>query len=96
VDTPAALRARLGAEIVELNVNGNAAEVLASLRAGGIAGSEAFVVGSTLTVPLPDGDSRRAAAVVRDLGLATALSIRQPTLDDVYLQLTGDRLAAAA
>jgi ABC-2 type transport system ATP-binding protein len=95
LDAPGALRARLGAEIVELNVNGNAAETLASLRARGIAGREAFVVGSTLTVPLPDGGSGRAVAAARDLGLS-AISTRQPTLDDVYLQLTGDRLAAAA
>jgi ABC-2 type transport system ATP-binding protein len=95
LDSPGSLRARLGAEIVELNVNGNAAETLASLRARGIAGQEAFVVGSTLTVPLPDGGSDRAVAAARDLGLS-AISTRQPTLDDVYLQLTGDRLAAAA
>jgi ABC-2 type transport system ATP-binding protein len=96
LDTPAALRARLGAEIVELHVNGNAAEALVSLRARGIAASEAFVVGSTLTVPLPEGGSQHAVAAARDLGLAGAISTRPPTLDDVYLQLTGDRLAAAA
>jgi len=34
---------------------------------------------------------------VNDLGLAVAaMTTRAPTLDDVYLQLTGDRLAAAA
>ena len=96
LDTPAALRARLGPELVELNVDGNAAEALASLRARGIADGEAFVVGSTLTMPLREGGSDRAVAAARDLGLARAISTRQPTLDDVYLQLTGDRLAAAA
>jgi hypothetical protein len=35
-------------------------------------------------------------SVLHELGLATEISTRRPTLDDVYLRLTGDRLAAAA
>jgi hypothetical protein len=36
-------------------------------------------------------------SAIADIGLATAaISTRQPTLDDVYLRLTGDSLAAAA
>src|SRR5438876_8385074 len=54
LDTPAALRADLGREIVELRVNGNAHAVLESLRKRGFAGDDAFTVGSTLTVPLHD------------------------------------------
>jgi ABC-2 type transport system ATP-binding protein len=96
LDTPAALRAELGREILELRVNGSAGAVLDALRTRGIAGGEAFAVGATLTVPVPDGSSDDAIAVVRELGVATSISARQPTLDDVYLRLTGDRLAAAA
>jgi hypothetical protein len=70
--------------------------VLHALRTRGIAGDEAFTVGATLTVPLRDASSRDAIAAVNELGVATAISTRQPTLDDVYLRLTGDRLAAAA
>src|SRR2546421_12419566 len=58
LDTPRALLSMLGQEIVELRVNGDAATALALLRARGIAGEDAFTVGSTLTVPLHD----RAAA----------------------------------
>ena len=96
LDTPAKLRAQLGNELVELRVNGNAAETLASLRSRGIARDDAFTVGSTLTVPLHDVPGSAAISAVHELGLATEISTRRPTLDDVYLRLTGDRLAAAA
>jgi ABC-2 type transport system ATP-binding protein len=97
LDTPAALLATLGREIVELRVDGDPRPALASLRSRGIAGEDAFTVGSTLTVPLHNGAAGRAVAAIGDLGLpTTAISTRQPTLDDVYLRLTGDRLAEAA
>src|SRR5438445_8227949 len=96
LDTPDKLRAQLGNELVELRANGNSADVLASLRARGIARDDAFTVGSTLTVPLHDLTGNAAIAAVHELGLATEISTRRPTLDDVYLRLTGDRLAAAA
>src|ERR671934_678232 len=96
LDTPAKLRAQLGNELVEVRANGNAAAVLASLRSRGIAGDDAFTVGSTLTVPLHDITGRAAISAVHELGLETEISTRRPTLDDVYLRLTGDRLAAVA
>jgi hypothetical protein len=49
-----------------------------------------------LTIPLHETSSGEAIAAIHELGLAGAISARQPTLDDVYLQLTGGRLAAAA
>jgi len=96
LDTPVALLAELGREILELRVKGSPREALDALRTRGIAGDEAFTVGATLTVPLHDAGSGDAIAAVNELGIATAISTRQPTLDDVYLRLTGDRLAAAA
>jgi hypothetical protein len=71
-------------------------EALSSLRALGIAGDDAFVVGSRVTVPLRDLTAGEAISAIDALGLATAISTRRPTLDDVYLRLTGDRLAEAA
>jgi hypothetical protein len=42
-----------------------------------------------------DRPAREALAAITDLGLAaTAVATRRPTLDDVYLQLTGETLAA--
>jgi ABC-2 type transport system ATP-binding protein len=95
LDAPAALLAGLGRELVELRVVGDPTTALKVLRAKGIAGADAFAVGSTLTVPLHDGSAREAIAAIADRHLATAaIASRPPTLDDVYLRLTGDRIAA--
>ncbi len=97
LDTPTALLGSLGRELVELRVDGDASTALAPLRARDLAGDDAFAVGSTLTVPLHDRSAAAAIAAVGELGLVTTgISSRRPTLDDVYLRLTGDRLAAAA
>jgi hypothetical protein len=78
-------------------VSGDAATALASLRTHGIAGDDAFTVGSTLTVPLHAHTAPDAVAAIHDVDLAaSSISTRRPTLDDVYLQLTGARLADAA
>ena len=96
LDTPERLRAGLGRELVELRVDGDPAGALATLRSRGIARDDAFAVGSSLTVPLNGHTSSDAIAAIQELGLAAAVSARQPTLDDVYLRLTGGRLAEAA
>jgi ABC-2 type transport system ATP-binding protein len=96
LDTPRTLLAGLGRELVELHVEGDASSALASLRRRGVAGDDAFVVGSRLTVPLQEQSSQETIAAVHELGLAASISAREPTLDDVYLRLTGDSLAAAA
>jgi|SRR5581483_11512062 len=94
LDTPSALRAELGEEVLELRVDGDASRALAALRAWGIAEHDAFVVGSTVTVPLRGTPASEAIDAAR--GVAAAIGTRRPTLDDVYLRLTGDRLAEAA
>jgi ABC-2 type transport system ATP-binding protein len=96
LDRPELLRHGLGRELVELQMRDDLPAVLAVLRANGIAAGDAFAVGSTLTVPLRDLSAREAVAAISDLGVATAISAREPTLDDVYLRLTGDRLAPVA
>jgi ABC-2 type transport system ATP-binding protein len=96
LDTPAALLAGLGRQLVELRVDGSVNSALDSLRECGVAGEDAFAVGSRVTVPLHEHSSREAIAAIHELGLAGAISAREPTLDDVYLRLTGDSLAAAA
>jgi ABC-2 type transport system ATP-binding protein len=95
LDSPAALLAGLGRELVELRIDGDVTAAVASLRTLGIAGHDAFVVGATVHIPLHDRPGREAVAAITDLGLAArALASRAPTLDDVYLQLTGESLAA--
>ena len=95
MDRPAALLGELGHEILEVRVDADAPAALAALRSRHVAGDDAFSVGTTLTVPLHTVTARDAVAVVADLGLSTtAITTRPPTLDDVYLRLTGARLAA--
>jgi ABC-2 type transport system ATP-binding protein len=96
LDTPERLRGALGRELVELRVDGDASLALAALRSRGIAHDDAFTVGSTVTVPLNGHTSSDAIAAIHELGFAHAVSARRPTLDDVYLRLTGGRLAEAA
>ena len=94
LDQPQRLRRMLGRELVELRVRSDLPAALSTLRARGIAGDDAFSVGSTLTLPLRDLSAGDAIAAIHDLGLASAITAREPTLDDVYLRLTGGRLAA--
>jgi len=97
LETPAALLASLGREIVELRVSGDPERALASLRSHGIVDGDGFAVGSTLTLPLHDRSAAEAVAAIGDAGVAaSSISTRRPTLDDVYLRLTGGRLAEAA
>src|SRR4051812_16868392 len=97
IDTPTALLAGLGDELLEVRVDGAVELALAALGAHGAAAADAFVVGSTLTVPLHDLSAGDALAAVARAGLAANdIRTRRPTLDDVYLRLTGEALAAAA
>jgi ABC-2 type transport system ATP-binding protein len=96
LDTPSALLDTLGSELLEVHVDGDPAAALSVLRAGGVASEDAFSVGGTLTVPLHGSPAHAAVVAVGELGLATTeLATRRPTLDDIYLRLTGGRLAAA-
>ena len=94
LDSPGMLLQRLGTEILELRVTGDGRQALGKLRSASVASDKAFAVGSTLTIPL----DRPAAAVLdaaSTLDIETeSMTSRRPTLDDVYLQLTGTSLAA--
>jgi ABC-2 type transport system ATP-binding protein len=95
LDRPAALLAGLGAELVELRVEHDPAGALAAMRTHGLAAGDAFAVGSTLTIPAGPRLAQDIIAALAGLGIhAEAVTTRKPTLDDVYLQLTGSRLAA--
>jgi ABC-2 type transport system ATP-binding protein len=97
LDTPKALLAGLGDELLELRVHGEMSVALGALGARGFIADDALVVGSTLTMPLHDETAGEAIAAINQAGLSTsAISTRQPNLDDVYLRLIGEDLAAAA
>jgi ABC-2 type transport system ATP-binding protein len=94
LDTPSALLADLGGELLELRVEGDVSVALAALD---VASRDAYAVGSTLTVPLRDASAGDAIAAIENAGIVTsAISSRRPTLDDIYLRLTGEGLPAAA
>jgi ABC-2 type transport system ATP-binding protein len=95
LDSPRALLVALGDEIVELTVDTPASLLLAYLRERGITSDHAFAIGNTLTLPLRDVPAGRVLDVVDASPFRlVASSSRPPTLDDVYLDLTGGRLAA--
>jgi ABC-2 type transport system ATP-binding protein len=94
LDTPWALLARLGEEILEFRVGGDSHAALAALRAKRLAGADAFAVGARVTVPLHECSAGDVLAGLDER--AAEISTRVPTLDDVYLQLTGAELATAA
>src|SRR5262245_17562108 len=95
LDRPASLLAALGDQVLELRVDTDPTAALARLRHHGIAGDDSFAVGATVTVPVRGRTADAALAAIRELGVvATVTMTRPPTLDDVYLRLTGDPLAA--
>jgi len=95
--SPAALRAELGETIVELRVRGDAQRTLALLREQSFAGEDAFAVGATITLPLHERGAPETIAAIEEAGVrSTAVTTREPTLDDVYLRLTGGQLSAVA
>jgi ABC-2 type transport system ATP-binding protein len=95
LDRPANMLAALGDQLLELHVDTDPTATLTHLRRAGIASDDSFAVGATVTIPMRDRVVDTVLGAVRASGLAiTATSVRRPTLDDVYLRLTGDTLAA--
>jgi ABC-2 type transport system ATP-binding protein len=97
LDSPSSLLADLGRELLEFRVHDSPERALATLRDRGVAGEDAFAVGARVTIPLHDLGAAAALSVIEAERLHTSgISTRFPTLDDVYLKLTGDPLAQAA
>ena len=97
LDSPEALLASLGREILEFRVDGSTDAALEALRDRGIARDDAFAVGARVTVPLHEHAATDALAVIDSERLhVSEIATRIPTLDDVYLQFTGDRIGEAA
>jgi ABC-2 type transport system ATP-binding protein len=83
--SPQSLLAGLGEEILD-----DPHATLAHLQDRGIAGDDAFAIGGRLTVPLRGRAAGDAlAALEAERVRVSEISTRAPTLDDVYLQLTG-------
>jgi ABC-2 type transport system ATP-binding protein len=96
LDTPTALLADIGPQIVEVRVTGDAADAMRVLLEAGLDATDLYTVGQTVTILARDRSADDVAGVVRALPTVSTSSIttRPPSLDDVYLRLTGDRIAA--
>ncbi len=97
LDRPEALLAGLGEEILEFRVERDAESAVELLRSLGVAGPDAFAVGARVTVAL---HGRPAADALQEIDKhhlrPSEIQVRRPTLDDVYIQLTGTRFDEAA
>ncbi len=97
LDRPDALLAGLGEEILEFRVDGDADAAVQMLRSRGAAGPDAFAVGARVTVALHGRAATEALQAIQSEYLrASEIQVRKPTLDDVYIQLTGARLGEGA
>ncbi len=96
MNRPEALLEGIGREILEFRVDRTPEAAVTALRARGVAGPDAFNVGARVTVPLHGRTAAQALAAIDGEGFtASELAVRAPTLDDVYIQLTGARAPAA-
>jgi ABC-2 type transport system ATP-binding protein len=90
--TPAQLKANLGSTVVEIRVADPADAQRAAARLQRIARTDTVNGSRALTVTVPD-KGPAVQQVIRlldaDAIVAESLAIREPTLDDVFLQLTG-------
>jgi ABC-2 type transport system ATP-binding protein len=94
---PTELKSRLGGTVVDLTLPDPAAAARASARLTSALGLEARPDGSDLEVTVPDGP-RTVVEVLRALDAAdlapVGVAVREPSLDDVFLSLTGHRTEA--
>jgi ABC-2 type transport system ATP-binding protein len=91
-DSPQSLLATMGQEIVEIRTD-DPHGLVRILGSAGIDSSEFLTVGNTVTVLTTSYSTRQVMDVLEGQGrIVRASTIRRPTLDDVYLRLTGDRI----
>ncbi|MEZ5382952.1 MAG: ATP-binding cassette domain-containing protein [Microthrixaceae bacterium] len=94
-DTPSALKRQLGNDLIVVEVDGEVEAACTALRA--VEGAESVESrGHELLVGAPDGAALLSPVAI-SLGDASvkvrSLTLRTPTLDDVFVSVTGERLA---
>jgi ABC-2 type transport system ATP-binding protein len=92
-DTPAALKERIGGDVITVSTR-RPDEVRAALREK--LGVDAQPVGGMLRLERPRGHEFIPQLIEAAPGLVESVSVGKPTLEDVFIRLTGQRLAAAA
>jgi ABC-2 type transport system ATP-binding protein len=97
-DTPAALKARMGSTVTELGMNNVQEAARGDALISGQPGTRIERDGTTLRITSEEG-ARVLIEVLRVLdaeGIVPAtLAVREPSLDDVFLALTGRHVEAA-
>jgi ABC-2 type transport system ATP-binding protein len=92
-DTPARLLASIGQEVLELRLD-QPERLVAILVDAGVARDDVLVIGGTLTVSLRIVTAAAVSALLEEHAIRThSYTTRPPNLDDVYLRLTGGRIA---
>jgi ABC-2 type transport system ATP-binding protein len=92
-DSPSRLLAEIGEEVLEVRVD-EPSKAVNLLQQLGIPGDDILVIGSTVTASLRSSDGARILQLLSEYGIPIrTATTRAPTLDDVYLRLTGDRIA---
>jgi ABC-2 type transport system ATP-binding protein len=97
-DTPSALKGRMGSTVTELRFGDGSEAATAELLIGQVDGVRAELDGPVLRITSEDA-ARVLIDVLRELdsrGLTPAgLTVREPSLDDVFLGLTGRHVEGA-
>ena len=92
--TPEELKRSVGSDVIVAEVDGDVGVALDAVRGvDGVDAAEAH--GEELTARVADGAAALSAVAVALAGSGVAvrnLTMRSPTLDDVFLSITGDRL----
>ncbi|MCU1489914.1 MAG: daunorubicin resistance transporter ATPase subunit [Acidimicrobiaceae bacterium] len=90
--TPAELKARMGATVLEIGLSDSEAAKAAALALGRLEDKEPQVVGNLVELPADRG-SQIAMEALRRLDqsgiVPVSFTLREPSLDDVFLALTG-------
>jgi ABC-2 type transport system ATP-binding protein len=94
-DSPASLLASIGDEVLELRA-GQTDKATEILYSNGIAPQDILVIGETVTASLRGIPGARLIQLLNEASIEIrSVTTRRPTLDDVYLRLTGGRMTAA-
>jgi ABC-2 type transport system ATP-binding protein len=92
--TPAELKADLGTTVIAINLHDGAAAERAKGLLNGLSSKPPVLDGTTVELTVEEGP-RIAAEVLRTLDqndvLVAGIALREPSLDDVFLSLTGHR-----
>lgn len=95
--TPAELKRSIGTDLIVVSVDGDAEA--AATAVGGIGGIDGVEVhGQELSLSTTDGAGSisKVAVALNDSSVSvTSLTLRTPTLDDVFLDVTGSKLSAS-